>query len=371
VQSVTVIEGHHDGLFRSSGHRTNLLNNDFTEIGIGQEFGRFNNFDASMLTQNFASDRGDPFLLGVVFDDRDGDDFFDPGEELPGVRISVSGQGSVFTGPGGGYELRVADGQTITVTFAGGALDQSVTRKIVVGTQNVKLDLNTDESVTPPSPVDPLTPTPTPTPDVTDPIRIPELVGSASDDVMVGTGGADRIKTGAGDDLVRGAGGDDWLNGQSGDDLLRGGKGHDTLKGGVGSDHLKGHSGNDRLIGGRDDDKLIGGGGSDVLKGQAGNDRLVGGGGSDLLIGGGGADILVGGGGADRFHFSGNAGDDTVRRFQDGIDQISLRGSDDRFADLRITDTADGDALLTYAGGTVLFRGLDAGDLGSADFVFV
>ena len=51
VQSVSVVEGHHDGLFKSSGHRRNLLNDGFTEIGLGQEYGRFNNSNASMLTQ--------------------------------------------------------------------------------------------------------------------------------------------------------------------------------------------------------------------------------------------------------------------------------------------------------------------------------
>ncbi|MEM7545863.1 MAG: CAP domain-containing protein [Pseudomonadota bacterium] len=387
VQSVAVIEGHHDGLFRSSGHRTNLMNNGFTEIGIGQEFGQFNNFNASMLTQNFASDRGDPFLLGVVFDDQDGDNFFDPGEELPGVSVTVSGEGSVVTGPGGGYELRVDNGQSLTVTFAGGALGQTVTRSITVGDENVKLDLNADDLAASPQPSDPAPQTPD-EPDPTTPVPSgpttpapsdppnpvpsgPVTAGSDADDVMTGSSGADRIKAGSGADLVRGADGDDWLNGQAGEDRLRGGSGDDTLKGGAGADHVKGQAGDDRLIGGRDDDTLKGGSGDDELKGQAGDDRLIGGGGDDTLNGGTGADLLAGGAGTDSFQFSGRAGNDLIRDFEDGIDSIQLRGSDDSFADLTIASTAQGHALVTYAGGTIVLRNLDADDLSGADFVFV
>ena len=155
VQSVSVVEGHHDGLFKSSGHRRNLLNDGFTEIGLGQEYGRFNNFNASMLTQNFASDRGDPFLLGVVFDDKDGDDFFDPGEELPDVRVAVSGEGPTCTGDGGGYEVRIDGGGSFSVTFSGGGLDAPLTRTVQIGAENMKLDLNIDDITAPPPPADP------------------------------------------------------------------------------------------------------------------------------------------------------------------------------------------------------------------------
>ncbi|MCV6602185.1 MAG: CAP domain-containing protein, partial [Cohaesibacter sp.] len=76
------IDSHHNGLFKSSGHRTNLMNDRFSEIGIGQEVGSYtasNGFTyqhTSMLTQNFA-DGGRAYITGVVIDDKDKDKFYD------------------------------------------------------------------------------------------------------------------------------------------------------------------------------------------------------------------------------------------------------------------------------------------------------
>ena len=47
--------GHHDGLFRSAGHRLNLLDEDYREIGIGIEQGEFSGYNALMTTQNFVA----------------------------------------------------------------------------------------------------------------------------------------------------------------------------------------------------------------------------------------------------------------------------------------------------------------------------
>lgn len=53
----------HEGLMQSPGHRANILNPDFTEIGIGIEEGDFTanggTFDGVMVTQNFASTDAD------------------------------------------------------------------------------------------------------------------------------------------------------------------------------------------------------------------------------------------------------------------------------------------------------------------------
>lgn len=49
----------HEGLMDSPGHRANILNPNFTEIGIGIERGDFNGFDGVVVTQNFARTDGD------------------------------------------------------------------------------------------------------------------------------------------------------------------------------------------------------------------------------------------------------------------------------------------------------------------------
>lgn len=43
----------------SPGHRANILNPDFTEIGIGIERGNFRGYDSVVVTQNFATTDGD------------------------------------------------------------------------------------------------------------------------------------------------------------------------------------------------------------------------------------------------------------------------------------------------------------------------
>lgn len=53
----------HEGLMNSPGHRANILNPSIEEIGIGVEIGEFtagaNDYEAVMITQNFATTAGD------------------------------------------------------------------------------------------------------------------------------------------------------------------------------------------------------------------------------------------------------------------------------------------------------------------------
>src|SRR5690606_7697637 len=81
--------GLHNTLMNSSGHRTNLLNDGYREIGIGFEVGRYGSYEAAVVTQNFARTAGDPFLTGVAFDDLDGDRAYDVGEGLASLTISA------------------------------------------------------------------------------------------------------------------------------------------------------------------------------------------------------------------------------------------------------------------------------------------
>jgi serralysin len=44
----------HKGLMNSAGHRANILNGNFREIGIGIEVGDFKGYQSAVATQNFA-----------------------------------------------------------------------------------------------------------------------------------------------------------------------------------------------------------------------------------------------------------------------------------------------------------------------------
>lgn len=366
-ETTGVIEALHRQLFLSSGHRKNLMSANFQEVGLGVEYGPFNGFTNAIVTQNFASSRGGPFVLGVVFDDLDGDDFFDPGEELPGVTVTISGVGQVVTGPGGGYELRVSSNDDFTVTFSGGGLSSAVGRSISIGSENVKLDLILDEIDVPPPSDDPIDP---PTPEDDDPVGEREdepvvvfdqtVQGSDEPDLQAFSDGADRVFGQGGDDTLSGLRGHDWINGNRGDDHLTGGLGHDTLIGGLGSDTLRG------LIG---KDDLRGLGGRDLLEGGGGRDQLSGGGGRDTLIGGKGADTLKGGGGPDWFEFKRGDGRDVIEDFAQRRDKIVINEGANNFSDLQIAQAGD-DVMIRFANVRIRVEDDNAAAFTASDFLF-
>ncbi|MFE4105863.1 CAP domain-containing protein [Almyronema epifaneia] len=140
----------HGDLFKSVGHRTNLLNENFREVGVGILTGEFSGYNAVMTTQNFAKSGSSVFLTGVAFDDSViDDDFYTVGEGLGGIQITATRQSdnavfSTATFDSGGYQVALAPG-TYQITFSGGELAQAVNQTITLANQNVKLDLATDQ----------------------------------------------------------------------------------------------------------------------------------------------------------------------------------------------------------------------------------
>ena len=112
----------HTNLMNSPGHRANLLNPEYREIGIGFEVGEFQGWQAAFVTENFAKSGTGSFLTGVAFNDRDGDKHYDPGEGMGGLSVkAVSSTGQSFaatTMGAGGYDLALPSG-TYAVTFSG------------------------------------------------------------------------------------------------------------------------------------------------------------------------------------------------------------------------------------------------------------
>lgn len=136
-------ESAHDGLFKSSGHRENILNEGFREIGVGGRDGTFVSggtaFNTLMVTQNFGRSGAPFFVTGTAFSDGDGDRFYDVGEGTGGIAVSVAGGGSTATWASGGYAIAVSPG-TYNVTFSGGPFATAKTQQVTVGSANVKLD---------------------------------------------------------------------------------------------------------------------------------------------------------------------------------------------------------------------------------------
>lgn len=148
-------------------------------------------------------------------------------------------------------------------------------------------------------------------------------------------------------------GGDDVLIGGQGDDSLYGFGGSDLLSGGDGNDYVRGdYAGYAR---GRDHIVLFGGAGGDsvlsynglghaVLSGDAGDDNLT-----------GGTQVR------DVFYFEDNGGDDTVGSFQLIDDTIWINSATAHsFADLTITDEANGTMDIAWGAGTSIHLSVES-----------
>jgi Ca2+-binding RTX toxin-like protein len=349
---------HHEGLFRSAGHRENTLADGFREIGIAQVQGVFTvqgtNYNTSMTTLNFARSGIAMFVTGVAYTDADADGFYSIGEGRANVTFQVSGSGfstgQDTTETGGGYSVAAPEGlgtATVTITHGGNTTVVEVQR----GFGNVKLDLVGDNTLLASGDVRLLSGP------ITD-MRVlgaveanligsaaanrlsgnvannmldggdghDTLVGESGNDTVIGGSGndslwggnwADSLFGGFGDDRLHGESGSDWMEAGTGNDSLFGGTGNDTLWGHAGSDLLRAAEGNDLVYGGGDDDNAEGGSGNDRLYGEDGNDSLSGQTGNDSLWGGTGNDTLTGGDWADTL------------RGEDGSDQLHGDASND------------------------------------------
>ena len=133
----------HRGLFESPGHRVNILNENYRELGVGQREGYFmqegNNYLSSMLTQNFARSGSNYFLTGVVYSDINNNEFYDVGEGLSGVTITTNGK-SYPVYNSGAYSIPLSNGN-YELSITGDTLGSPVYYSVQIANQNKKLDV--------------------------------------------------------------------------------------------------------------------------------------------------------------------------------------------------------------------------------------
>lgn len=146
------------GIQSPAGHRVNIMNGTFREIGISviAENNSATQVGPLVITQDFGVryNQGNSFLLGVVYADSNSNKSYNAGEGLSGVNISIVGNGGTYsttTLSAGGYQLQVPAG-TYTVTFSGGGLGNSITKSVTVGAANVKVDAVAGQVGNPPPP---------------------------------------------------------------------------------------------------------------------------------------------------------------------------------------------------------------------------
>lgn len=150
-----------DADIEGRGHRKNLLDLSastppppfFRDVGIAYRSSPEANFQGfrAFLVQDFGRrPESPPMLVGVIYDDADGDGFYDPGEGLAGVRISHD-QGASFalTSASGGYACPVPGHGIVTVRPSGGGRTwaPTVARKARLTGENVKLDFLLSDAV--------------------------------------------------------------------------------------------------------------------------------------------------------------------------------------------------------------------------------
>lgn len=133
------------GIQDPPGHRENVLAGVYTEVGLsildsrpGRTVGPF------LVTQNFGARRNqNPFLLGVIYDDRNRDGAYSPGEGVENATVLASGSAGTFVTSSltaGGYQLQLPPG-TYVLTAAGGNLRGIATLGgITIQNNNVKRD---------------------------------------------------------------------------------------------------------------------------------------------------------------------------------------------------------------------------------------
>jgi hypothetical protein len=139
-----IINVQHDGLFESPGHRVNIMDNRYREIGVGQEIGSFA-FDtvilpSSMVTQKYGRRGNSFFITGVIYRDQNNNGIYDVGEGMANVVVTVNGTAySVFDT--GIYAIAVSDNNTYQLTFAGGTLAEPEQALVTVTGRNAKVDV--------------------------------------------------------------------------------------------------------------------------------------------------------------------------------------------------------------------------------------
>jgi serralysin len=305
----------HTNLMNSPGHKANILNGTYREIGIGFNTGAYQSWDGAFVTEDFARSGTKVFLTGVALNDRDGDRFYDINEGIGSLTVtavsSTGAKATTTTQSAGGYSLALTPG-TYTVTFSGGGITP-VTKQVTIGSANVKVDLLNPQAA--------------------------------------GTSASSASST---------------INGTSSSETLSGTSTANVIKGAAGNDKLYGKAGNDKLYGGI---------GNDALTGDSGNDRLYGSDGRDTLSGSAGNDILSGGSGADTFRFKGKWNADKITDFRNAVDHIDLRGNGLHFGDLSIakidgdTDGVADDVLIKVHDQSITLLNVKMSLIGASDFL--
>lgn len=129
------------------GHRRNIMNfasSNYTEIGIGITFngrGLMQGWVGPyVVTQNFGV-RSQRYILGVVYIDKNNNNFYDIGEGVAGVNVKPSrGSFHAVSSTSGGFAIPYTGTGSITIVASGGGLPANISKTVELAGENVKVD---------------------------------------------------------------------------------------------------------------------------------------------------------------------------------------------------------------------------------------
>ena len=133
------------GMQDPRGHRANIHNAAFRELGVGVVLGTNGVAGPQLVTQDFGASTSNPTLAtGVAYYDLNSNNQYDVGEAISGLTVNVSGADVTrycVTAIGGGWVVPVpATAANRTVTFSGLSMNKSVSLAIPVAS-HAKADL--------------------------------------------------------------------------------------------------------------------------------------------------------------------------------------------------------------------------------------
>jgi hypothetical protein len=135
-----------NGMQNPPGHRESIHTNLFMEVGIGVTLGNNDNSTNQVgplvVTQDFGTTApAPPFVTGVAYYDLNGNNFYDIGEGIGGLTVTINGakfQG--ITARSGGYAVPMPSNGTYTVTFSGPGFAPTSRTAIISSAQSQKVD---------------------------------------------------------------------------------------------------------------------------------------------------------------------------------------------------------------------------------------
>ncbi len=142
------------GIQEPPGHRLSIHNPVFKEIGVGVINDSKKKIPSAgpggldvgpqLVTQVFGTRHNiKPFITGVAYYDLNGNNFYDSGEGLGGIRIDVNGSDFyALTANSGGFGVPVSRNGNWQVTFSGPGFAEETVRAVVANSENAKVDFS-------------------------------------------------------------------------------------------------------------------------------------------------------------------------------------------------------------------------------------